>query len=266
MNRKIVRIALWFVGLVSLSLLFGFVNNRRNQSVCKGVEVIMEGDSSLHFIGEDEIVDLIREKGGPFEGKLINQVNTHKAETALLAHPAIETADVFFTMDGMLKARVRQREPLLRVFDLMGDSYYIDKNGKYMPTLESFTALVPVANGFITDLWPKYTVNISELLQNDSIEQAAIVDDLFAIADAIQKDTLLSAQLLQLHVRADRNIEMIARVGPEVVLIGDKSNLGPKLRNLKLFYSRSVQEPASASYSSINLKYHNQIICTKSTQ
>jgi hypothetical protein len=57
---------------------------------------------------------------------------------------------------------------------------------------------------------------------------------------------------------------MIARIGPEVVLLGDKTNLDKKLRNLKLFYSQ--QQATAAAYSMINLKYNNQIICTKSTQ
>lgn len=264
MNRKIIRISLWAIGCTAVIILFSFVNSRRTALTCTGAEVNLEGDTSLRFISEDEIIELISEKGAEFENKRIGDIDTRKAELALRAHPAIATANVYISLNGVLKADVTQREPLLRVIDLTGDSYYIDKNGNYMPLSDAYTALVPVATGFIADPWPKYTRNVAELLLQDTIQKAAVVDDLFAIAEAIQADTLLSAQLLQLHVRPDKEIEMIARIGPEVVLLGDKTNLDKKLRNLKLFYSQ--QQATAAAYSMINLKYNNQIICTKSTQ
>lgn len=266
MNRKIMRIALWSLSSIALVALFSFVNVRRNHLTCTGALVNIMGDTSLRFVNELELLELMREKGCEYLNTPLDKIDTRKIEVALITHPAIAEADVYLTIDGVLKADVRQREPVLRIIDQIGDSYYIDTNGDYMPLSESFTPMIPVATGAITDPWPKYTRNIQEIMKNDSIQSIAIVDDLYAIAKALRADPLLSAQLLQLYVRPDKDIEMIARVGPEIILFGNKSNLEKKVRNLKLFYSRAMNEPVVEQYTMLNLKYQNQIICTKITQ
>jgi cell division protein FtsQ len=66
-------------------------------------------------------------------------------------------------------------------------------------------------------------------------------------------------------VRPDKEIEMIPKLGADAILIGDKTNLKEKLRKLKLFYLKGLPQSGWKEYALINLKFHDQLICTKTT-
>ena len=74
----------------------------------------------------------------------------------------IEKSDVFVSIDGVLKAVVKQKTPIARVFE--GDeSFYIDYEGGKMPLSNNFTARVPLVSG--------------EINKKNSEDLAAIISD-----------------------------------------------------------------------------------------
>lgn len=256
-------IVLWTIGLLGVTSLLGFVGSKKNSMICTGISIDISGDSSLHFFSQKELTDLIEDRNIRTYKQKISSVNLMDVEKIIREHPAIDSAEAYFTIDGVLKIRVVKREPLLRIIDLSGDSYYIDKKGKYMPVLSNFTAYVPVITGFISDPWHKYSKSVLDLNLNTQQEEKAISDDLFAICSAMASDTFLSALPVQYYVNKDKDIEIIPRIGPDRILIGDKTNLTAKLESLKLFYTKAFHVAGGNKYSSINIKYHNQIIGTK---
>jgi cell division protein FtsQ len=100
-------------------------------------------------------------------------------------------------------------------------------------------------------------------MDNDSLATAFIIDDLFAIALAAKLDTFIWAQLEQLNVLPDGDIEFIPAIGPGRIMLGDASQIEDKFKRLKLFYDRAIPKAGWNAYSALNLKYNNQIICTQ---
>ena len=47
----------------------------------------------------------------------------------------IEKSEVFYTLDGVLNAKVKQRQPIARVYD-NGTVYYMDTQGKKNASIE----------------------------------------------------------------------------------------------------------------------------------
>ena len=43
------------------------------------------------------------------------------------------------TIDGGLKVDVKQRNPIIRIINADGDSYYLDDEGKLMPLSDKYT-------------------------------------------------------------------------------------------------------------------------------
>ena len=72
-----------------------------------------------------------------------------------------------------------------------------------------------------------------------------------------------SEQIVQLHVNRRGEYELIPRVGAHQILMGSMEEWKLKLRNLELLYSQGFSAYGWNSYRSINLKYTNQVICTK---
>lgn len=243
--------------------LFGFVNNRRKNALCKQVNVEFTGNPELKFVGKEEILDLLFAKGFRIEQVPVGSINLMNIEKELGLHPAIRKAETFFSSGNTLNIIITKREPILRVFDASGESYYLDEDGDYMPLMDTYTARVPVASGNITEKMPGN--NVKKILQNDSLAEAYILDDLFMIASAARRDTFIWAQLEQLNVLPDKEIELIPAIGPGRVLLGDASGISDKFKRLSLFYKEGLPKAGWSTYSSVNLKFNNQIICTQNT-
>jgi cell division protein FtsQ len=56
---------------------------------------------------------------------------------------------------------------------------------------------------------------------------------------------------------------MVPNIGPSSILLGSVDALESKFKRLQLFYTKALPLAGWDTYSSLNLKYTNQIICTK---
>ncbi len=243
--------------------LFGFVNNRRKSALCQSVNVEFTGNAELQFVGKEEILDLLFSKGFRIEQVPVGSINLMEIEKELGRHPAIKSAETFFSSGNTLNIIISKREPVLRVIDAYGESYYLDQDGNYMPLMETYTARVPVASGNILEKMPGH--DVKNILLSDSLAKSCILDDLYMIATAAKRDTFIWAQLEQLNVLPDNEIELIPAIGPGIVLLGDASGISDKFKRLTLFYEEGLPKAGWSKYSSVNLKFNNQIICTQNT-
>jgi len=261
MNEKLKTMLVYGTSLLAVVLLFLFIGLRRSASVCNAVQIEITGEPGLNFISRDEVASMLKAKGFKLKDERATSINLMDIEKELMTHPAVLNAEAFFDVQGNLVVRLEQRTPILRVFDSFGDSYYIDIQGEVMPLISGFTARIPVATGFIQD--KLHTRTIQSVMDNDSLATAFIIDDLFAIALAAKLDTFIWAQLEQLNVLPDGDIEFIPAIGPGRIMLGDASQIEDKFKRLKLFYDRAIPKAGWNAYSALNLKYNNQIICTQ---
>ena len=61
----------------------------------------------------------------------------------------------------------------------------------------------------------------------------------------------------------DQEVELVPRVGNHRIMLGTLEGFEEKLAHLKLFYEQAIPKMGWEKYSMINLKYKNQIVCTK---
>jgi len=64
-------------------------------------------------------------------------------------------------------------------------------------------------------------------------------------------------------VNEANEFELIPRVGAHLILFGSIDNYERKFRNLKIFYEQGLNNIGWNKYEKINLKFDNQIVCTK---
>ncbi len=263
MKAKIKQALIWGGTLVLTIALFGFVNKQRKATTCNGSIVDLKGDPEIRFINNNEVLDLLYSKGFRFKEQALSNINLMEIEQELLRHPAIKTAEAFFDPQSNLILQINQRTPILRVIDALGDSYYIDEDGEFMPLNDHYTARVPVASGNIFESARK--ISLKDVLASDSLQKKYILDDLFVIASAARRDSFIWCQMEQLNVLPDREIEFIPAIGPGRVLIGNSEDIENKFTRLQLFYRQGLSQAGWNAYSQLNLKYNNQIICTQNT-
>ncbi|MFM6976344.1 MAG: cell division protein FtsQ/DivIB [Sphingobacteriaceae bacterium] len=251
-NWKGILIALaWVVSLSGLVFLMSFIDKEKRDQKCTEVKVLIPGNQN--FISRQEVDRIIWNAGGTLSGKQLNLINTQAVEDALKQNPFIRTAKVYADMNGIVWVRILQREPILRIINNRNQDFYVDQEGYKIPVSPNFTAAVLVANG-----------NISEDLESRVRHiRTPLGKDLFKIARMIQQDTLWSNQIEQVYVNANAEIELVPRVGDQQIILGNADSLSTKLNNLLVFYKKAMPKVGWNTYTTINLKYVNQIVCTK---
>ena len=167
-------------------------------------------------------------------------LDLNRLETALNSNPMIRSAQVFMHVDGVLKVEIEQKEPIARV--LTQESYYIDSQGQYMPLSTNHTARVPFVTGSV---------------QKDKLT------NVYAIANKVYNDEFLKKNVIEIHQNDDTSLWLKLRDYKFTVELGNVKQLDKKINNLKAFYQKALKDNLLNNYSKVNLRFDNQVVCTK---
>ena len=228
-----------FVLLVLVVFLYAFSGTKNKVRNVSQPQVQFLGDNNL-FITQANVSKLLiqNQENGAKASKEILDLN--KLESALNSNPMIKSAEVYLSVNGELKAEVKQKKPIARVS--ANTSYYIDDQGDYMPLSSNHAARVPLVTG---------------LVNKDAL------DNVFKIAKKINTDAFLNKYVIEIHQNEDNSVHLKLRQSTFIVHLGDLNQLDKKINNLKVFYQKALKEKTLNSYSKVNLQFDNQVVCTK---
>ena len=122
--------------------LFSFTSFRNSQRKIKKIEVEII-DNNMPFLKPEMVNKLLIEKNQDAKTIHKDDLDLNKLEKSVSKQQFVEKADVFVTVDGVLKAVVKQKSPVGRVV-AEDSSFYIDSEGNRMPVSENFAARVPL--------------------------------------------------------------------------------------------------------------------------
>jgi cell division protein FtsQ len=241
----------WLISLGGLVVLMSFIEVKKAGVICKDVKVYIPGNQ--YFIDKEEVDNILQLKSHVLLGRNVESINIHALEGKLKSNPFIESAKVYTDMDGVIWVEITQRQPILRMMNQGDQDFYVDQHGLKIPLSPNFTAQVLAANGFIDE---PFGGKIDTL-------HTQIAREVFATADYIRKDSLWDAQIAQIYVNKDHEIELIPRVGNQRILLGNADSLDVKFHNLLAFYKKALPKVGWDTYKTINIKYANQVIGVK---
>jgi cell division protein FtsQ len=243
----------------------GFVQKEQSQRKASKLDITVSSADANYFVTQDDIKSMLSEMGDSIVHQPLSSIDVPKLERMISNNPSTENAEVFVSVNGEVRITAVQRKPVVRVFTLDGESYYIDREGKLMPWSSNYTADVVVASGFITESygnWYRYSVKDIEAMA--PLRDFSVLDDIYRIADYINKDPYRKALIGQIYVNASKEYELVSNVGTFRILFGDSKNLEEKFSKLTVFCREGLRNTGAWNdYSTINLKYKNQIVCTK---
>jgi cell division protein FtsQ len=263
--KQIAFITLWVVLVTGLMLSLGFVNKTQDSLLCKTLDIKVNQDDDLYFLDKIDVQQLIRDRGDSIIGQPKSTVNIPELENSLNSHAAIANAEVYITVNGEVKVEVKQRKPVIRIINAGGESYYLDSEGTLMPLSDKYTAKVIVANGVISEPYAKrYMYSIEQIGKDSSERINSLLDELYAMANYINANEFWTAQVQQIYINADKDMELVPMVGDQRIIFGDTTAMEEKFKKLLVFYQQGLNTTGWwDKYSTINLKFKNQIVCTK---
>ena len=174
-------------------------------------------------------------------------------------------ADDVLNLNGDMNIDVTQRTPLVRVMNLDGESYYIDDKSKLMPLNDKYTARVIVATGYIMEPYAsRYQFSVNSISKNELFSKVSVLDDIYNISAFISKDSVLASLIHQINITTEKEIELYPSIGNHKIIFGEAADFEEKFNKLKLFYTEGLNKTDGWNkYSTINIKYKNQVVCTK---
>jgi cell division protein FtsQ len=243
MNKKLVIYPIFVSLLIVLSVLYGFTKNRNLNRKIHGLTVeFEEGDNS--FLTHETVNKLLIQSQVTVKNQPKRIIDLHHLEEKVLSNPFVDKAKVFVTPGGLIKTHISQKEPIARVVSGK-EAYYIDDKGFVIPLSENYSARVPLVLG---ENIAANTKEITELL-------------LF-----IAQDEFLKKEITGIRRLSSNEYILYVRSGDYTIHFGEYKNVVIKFKKLKAFYNKSLKDKTINSYKVINLKYHNQVVCTKQNQ
>ncbi|MDG1426747.1 MAG: hypothetical protein P8P82_05005 [Flavobacteriales bacterium] len=232
----------FLTNLILIVILIGLTsvtNDRQSvqENRLKEIKIIK---SNNNFVNRSQLLDFLEFNNIQLDMLISDSYSNYKLEKLVESHPAIKNVEVFSNQKGEIKIRVQQKKAIARVKSST-DDYFLDEYGLEMLKPDNCTQQLIVFTGDISN--------------NDHKE-------IFSLINTINLSEFWSAQITQVHFEDD-DVILIPRVGNQKIKVGNLRNIYEKLDKLYHFYKVVIPTKGWEFYKEINLKYNNQIVCTK---
>ena len=255
---KRVGVALLYLLLCSTVItLMAFSNAHQGQLKCWQVSVnIQEADSGFAFLDALEIQQICEESNGGLMGKIGAQIDLAAMRRSLLTNPYIRRAQVYQTLDGRCKIDVALRKPIALIMDQSGSQFYLDEEGALLPLKKGALADVPI---FLGDF--RAPLLSEDIFKDDQAN--AFHQSIYWMAKSIQSHPLWNSQIDQVYWKGPVGWRIIPRMGNQEIWIGDNQNFDIKMKNLFVFYSKTLPKIDLDQYEVLDARFINQIVGIK---
>ncbi len=261
--KKVKTILILSLVIIYMVTGFGFITGKKMSLVCNQVDIRVVDSLQSGFVLRSNIDRILQKKNYNLIGKNFNSINLQQLKNDIINYPPVKNVMVYKTIDGRIVIEVKQRKPILRIFDANNLSYYIDENGFVMQLSGNYTSHVLIANGNIITKFPiNNNINVLDLEQKAKGTKV-IQADLYKLAKYVNNNNFWNAQIQQIFVNFSGDFELVPRVGANIIDFGDFSDCETKFSNLMSLYKHGLPVVGWNKYASINLKYKGQVICTK---
>ncbi|MBS1614669.1 MAG: hypothetical protein JST06_00965 [Bacteroidetes bacterium] len=247
--RKILQTLVTLIALSGAALALISAGQRQAVRHIQALDIVVESPAGVRFLDQASVRKMLFNNRHVAPGKLIlGGINERNMESILRSNPWVKAAQVYTDARQVLHVYVRQRVPLVRVFEMDGNSYYLDGSLQSMPLSSYYTHYVPIITGV-------------QRLGNDSISQA-VKGQIVGLVRCIRKDSFWRAQVSQIDMRPDGGFELIPVLGKQRIILGDTMQMQDKLNRLLAFYRQVQNKVGWNHYTTLDLRFANQVVAS----
>jgi len=258
--KKIAFLLAWIS--LFIVLLWGLKYGCTKQANTPLFNIQINLDSTRTFVTKKNILEHLDNKGLT-QGKTLENIDLNAIENTLQQNPFTEHVQVHKTMGGKLHISLSQRVPIARVFTSNDKGYYIDENGLPMPISTQYTERVLLLSGDTEGL----IIHNASLITLTDVKKNKTHNDLylkiFSLLKRLYADPLWNAQITQIVLNKDKTLTMTTLAGNQTILFGAIDQVEKKLKKLLVLYKEGFSNTGWEQYSTIDLRFENQIVCKK---
>ena len=224
------------VTVVIFGFLLSFSLKRFNEKPLDDISVKMSDKSPVYFVDEKDIKTIVERYNTT---KKVGDIDIPSLEKKLNELPAVDSANVYLSLDGKLHLDILQRVPVFRLNN-GGKGFYVDKDGTEFPISKNYSHPCMLVSG---DVKKKEYLKLVELI--DKLDKDSFCKNYFA---GITKE--------------NGNFNLITNEGLYKVELGDLDHIEFKIKGFKTFVEKFLVNQNPEKYSKISVKYDNQIVTT----
>lgn len=229
-------------GILLLGLvvfLYAFSSHKNNSRSVTKIAVQFTGNENVYITTEMVNKLLIQNQEQLFNLPKDN-LDLKEMEFLLESNDMIKSAQVYLTVNGEVRTKIEQKQPIARVYS--DTTFYIDEDGLWMPLSPQHSARVPLVTGVV---------------EKENLEAV------YKMALKIYEDPFLKTYITEIHQNENKEISLKMRLSEFEILVGYLENLDKKIKNLKAFYQKAKKDKVLDVYKTVNLQFDNQVVCTK---
>ena len=227
----------FLLGLVVF--LYAFSSHKNNSRSVTKVAVQFIGNENV-YITTEMVNKLLIQNQEQLYNLPKDNLDLKEMEFLLESDDMIKSAQVYLTVNGEVRTRIEQKQPIARVYS--DATFYIDEDGLWMPLSPQHSARVPLVTGVV---------------EKENLEAV------YTMALKVYRDSFLKTYITEIHQNENKEISLKMRLLDFEVLVGTLEDLDEKIKNLKAFYQKAKKDKVLDIYKSVNLQFENQVVCTK---
>ncbi|MDR1054837.1 MAG: hypothetical protein LBL90_03230 [Prevotellaceae bacterium] len=242
--------------VIYLVVTLNFASSSEDETLCTNINVQIVNKDDLNLVTAEDVISIIKSSGEKVIGIPMKNIAVYKIQELLDSKSFIKSVSVYTTIDGLLNVKLTQRVPVVRVH-MPNGAFYIDAYGFVFPLSNTYTHYVPVVTGNM--LLPFRLPYKGELPDDDN---SKTLRDLLSFVGFLNTNSFWNAEIEQINILPNADVELIPRSGNYIIHLGKFDDYKYKLKKLYTFYTKVLPIEGWNKYSTLDLRYSNQVVAT----
>ena len=239
--------------LLAVSFLAG--KEARKGLVCKGLEIAIIDSLENSFVTKADIRKYLDREYGRYMGESLDSIDLVKIEKIIDGRSAVKKSQAFVTKDSILRIEVTQRKPVVR-FQKKDGGFYADTEGYIFPLQASYASHVQIIDGDIP-----LAANSGYKGAIENAREREWFKDVMNVVNFIEGSKVWKDKIVQIHVEENGELILVPREGSQIFMFGQPKGVADKFGKMEMYYSHIVPEKGSEAYKTVDVRFHDQIVC-----
>lgn len=254
----------WLLLAIGVAVVFYFAQASEQQKVLSTPKIAIHAADENAFLTKPELLARLQLRKLFRRDMRANELNIHSIERAIATMAEVKNVDVYKHLGAQWEIKLELRQPIARIFNLQGQSYYLDQDGFMMYRSALHTARTLVFSGHISDTYnPRLHC---DFINNPNLKSSQKIGQIYRISNYVCNDPLMQKLIGQVYLEADGDFILIPLLGEQQIVFGparSTEEVSDKFERLKHFYKEALPHEGWNKYKEISVKYEGQIVCRK---
>jgi cell division protein FtsQ len=252
--KKIIRLIAW-IGVVAVFAIASFyAMDKKNNVRAKDIQLVFTDKKGNYFINEKDMMKEVDMVNAHWKGKRIIDLKINALEESIKRNDYVQNAQIVSGQNGKLTIFVEQKNPIARIFEGEGQSYYLSENWDKMPTSGKFSKRVIAIMGATQGL-------LNPVSKTDSFIQYEVK----TILNFVKENDFWAKAIDQVYVEPNGKIELVMVFSHAILKFGTiNEDYEKRFNKILIFYKSVLNYVDLSQYKYLDFTYKNQIIGIKS--